>query len=65
MGNKTSPEEMIRNDATWKALRLTRPSFIKIKLLPQIKESAIKINQLRNLLFKAYKQVFFLKRKGE
>lgn len=65
MGSKTSPEEMIRNDATWKALRLTRPSFIKIKLLPQIKESAIKINQLRNLLFKAYKQVIFLKRKGE
>ncbi len=52
MGSSTRPEEMMRKEATWKAVRLIIPSFIKIKLLPQIKERAIKMNQLKNLLFK-------------
>ena len=53
-GNNTRPEEMIRNDATWKAVRLTRPSFIKIKLLPQITEREINMIQLNALLLKKY-----------
>ena len=51
-GNNINPEEMIRSEATWKAVKCSSPSFINIKLLPQINESAIKINQLINLLFK-------------
>jgi len=62
-GSKIKPEEMMRNDATWKAVRLTRPSFIKIKLLPQIKDSTIKRNQLKNLLFKVFDVIFKLVKK--
>lgn len=47
-GSKIKPAEIILIDATWKAVKCTNPSFIKIKLLPQIKESAIKRNQLIN-----------------
>lgn len=43
---------MIRKDATWNAVRATRPSFINMKLLPQIKDRAINISQFINLLFK-------------
>ena len=42
---------MILKEATWKAVNATSPSFINIKLLPQINESAMNINQLINLLF--------------
>ena len=42
---------MMRKEATWNAVNATRPSFIKIKLLPQMMESEIKINQLIRLLF--------------
>lgn len=52
-GNKTKPEEIIRKEATCKAVTPTRPSLIKIKLLPQIKDRIMKMNQLRNLAFKA------------
>ena len=52
MGNKTIPEEIILREATWKALRLIKPSFINIKLLPHITEREIKMNQLKKLLFK-------------
>lgn len=45
-GSNTKPEEMMRKDATWKGFSLTKPSFINIKLLPQIKESALKSSQL-------------------
>ena len=48
---------MMRKEATWNAVNATRPSFIKIKLLPHIKDKAINISQLINLLFKSY---FFL-----
>ena len=53
-GNNTIPEEIIRKEATWNGFNLTKPSFIKMKLLPQIKESATKSSQLYNLLFKRY-----------
>ena len=53
-GNKTNPEEIMRKEATCKAVRPIRPSFIKIKLLPQIKERIMKMNQLINLEFKAW-----------
>ena len=53
-GNNTSPDEMMRKEATWNAVNATRPSFIKIKLLPHIKDRAINISQLINLLFKSY-----------
>lgn len=46
------PEKIIRNDATWYADKLTSPSFIKIKLLPQMMESIIKMNQFKNPCFK-------------
>ena len=58
VGNRTNPEEMILKDATWKGVRLIRPSFIKIKLLPQINESAIKSSQFKNLLFNVYIRIF-------
>ena len=51
-GNKTNPDEMIRMEATWKAVNATRPSFINMKLLPQITDNEIKISQLISLLFK-------------
>ncbi len=52
MGERTNPDDIIRSEATWKAVRFSRPSLIRIKLLPQINESAIKMSQLINLLFK-------------
>jgi hypothetical protein len=51
-GRSTRPDEMILNDATWKAVRCTSPSLIRIKLLPQMMERIIKRNQLMNLGFK-------------
>ena len=53
-GNRTMPEKTIRNAATWYALKLTSPSFINTKLLPQIMERPIKIAQLRKSLVKMY-----------
>ncbi len=50
-GSNTNPDEMIRIEATWNAVRLIIPSFIKIKLLPQINESEMKMTQLKTLLF--------------
>ena len=49
-GSKTMPEKIIRSDATWKAFKCTSPSFIIIKLLPQIMDSMIKINQFKKPL---------------
>jgi hypothetical protein len=52
VGIRTIPEKTIRIDATWYGLSpLSRPIFIKIKLLPQIKESRPKSNQLTGVLF--------------
>ena len=51
MGDSTNPDEMILKEATWKAVNETSPSFIKIKLLPQINDSAMNITQLISLLF--------------
>ena len=51
MGNKTSPDEIILIEATWKADKFSKPSFIRIKLLPQIKEREIKMSQLINFEF--------------
>jgi len=50
-GSKTIPEKMIRREATWKALNRSNPSFIMIKLLPQIMDRMIKINQFKSPLF--------------
>ena len=56
IGSKTIPAEMMRMEATWKAVSETIPSFIKMKLLPHIKESRIKSSQLSGLLlFKLYR----------
>ena len=49
-GNKTIPEKIIRNDATWKAVKCSSPSFIIIKLLPQIMDSMMNINQFKKPL---------------
>lgn len=49
MGDKKIPDATILRDATWIAVRLTRPTLIRIKLLPQIKESMKKMSQLRSL----------------
>ena len=49
-GSKTIPEKMMRNDATWKAVRCNNPSFIIIKLLPQMMDSIINMNQFKKLL---------------
>lgn len=49
-GSKTIPEKMMRSDATWKALSRNRPSFIIIKLLPQIMDSMMNINQFKKPL---------------
>ena len=46
-GSKTIPEKMIRSDATWKAFKFTSPSFIMIKLLPQITDSIINMSQFK------------------
>ena len=54
-GNNTMPEKTIRSEATWKAVNLSRPSFIMMKLLPQMMESRIKISQFKKPLFKIYK----------
>lgn len=51
-GSNTIPEKTIRNEATWNAVKRSNPSFIIIKLLPQITDSAIKISQFKNPLFK-------------
>ena len=50
-GSRTSPEEIILIEATCKELRPMRPSFIKIKLLPQIRDRRMKMLQSSNLLF--------------
>jgi len=49
-GSKTIPEKMIRNEATWKAFKFTSPSFIMMKLLPQMIDSMIKISQFKKPL---------------
>ena len=49
-GSKTIPEKIIRSDATWKALSRSKPSFIIIKLLPQIMDSTMNINQFKKPL---------------
>ncbi len=51
IGNNTSPDEMILMEATSKAVSALSPSFINIKLLPQMNESAAKMSQLKSLLF--------------
>lgn len=51
-GNSTIPEKTIRRAATWYADNCNKPSFIMMKLLPHIMERMMKINQLRNPLFK-------------
>ena len=51
-GSKTMPEKTIRSDATWNAVNLSKPSFIMIKLLPQMMERMMNINQFKNPLFK-------------
>lgn len=51
VGNKTIPENTIRSDATWYADKLTSPSFINTKLLPQITDSIINMNQFKKPLF--------------
>ena len=50
MGISTKPEAMILTDATWKAFNPNKPAFIKIKLLPQIKDKNIKRNTLPHLI---------------
>ena len=50
-GRNIKPAEIILKEATCNAVRATSPSFIKIKLLPQMMDKSIKINQLNNLLF--------------
>ena len=50
-GNNTIPEKTMRNEATWNADKCSSPSFIMMKLLPQMTDSKIKINQLKNPLF--------------
>ena len=52
-GNKTIPENTIRSAATWYAVKCNMPSFIIIKLLPQIMERIINISQFKNPLFNA------------
>ena len=49
-GSKTIPEKIIRKDATWNAVKFSNPSFIIIKLLPQIIESIMNINQFKKPL---------------
>ncbi len=51
-GSKTIPEKIIRSDATWNAFKCNNPSFIIIKLLPQIIERTTKINQFKKPFFK-------------
>ena len=51
-GSKTMPEKIIRSDATWKAFKFSSPSFIIIKLLPQMMDSMINMNQFKKPLFK-------------
>ncbi len=50
-GNNTKPDDIILIEATWNAVRLSNPFIIKIKLLPQITDNVMNINQLINLLF--------------
>jgi len=50
-GSKTMPEKMIRRDATWKGFSRSNPSFIMMKLLPQIMDRMMKINQFKSPLF--------------
>lgn len=50
VGNNTNPENTIRSEATWYAERLFNPSFIRMKLLPQMMDRVIKINQFKNPL---------------
>ena len=52
---KTIPAKTMRNAATWYADKCSKPSFIMIKLLPQIMDSRININQFKNPLFMMYK----------
>jgi len=54
-GSSTKPAKTIRNEATWNAVKCSNPSFIMIKLLPQMMERIIKINQFKNPLFNWYK----------
>lgn len=51
-GSKTIPEKTIRRAATWNAVKWSKPPFIKMKLLPHIMESRMKMNQLKNPCFK-------------
>lgn len=50
-GIKIKPEEIIRNEATCNAESPIRPCLINMKLLPQIIERSIKMNQLKAAVF--------------
>jgi len=49
-GSNTIPEKMILSEATWNADRCSNPSFIMIKLLPQMIESRMNMNQFKKPL---------------
>ena len=51
-GNNTIPEKIIRSEATWNADKCSNPSFIIIKLLPQMIDRRMNMNQFKNPLFK-------------
>ena len=51
IGNKIIPADKTRKAATWYEESCCNPNFIKIKLLPQIKESIINNIQLIKFLF--------------
>jgi hypothetical protein len=44
------PEKIIRNEATWNADKCSNPSFIIIKLLPQIMDRSMNMNQFKKPL---------------